>query len=85
MVDPERSRQARRAALIRWSRTSTAQGAKTGLKAQEALDAKLMEEIDPAGELAPAEAARRLKQARRAHFIDLANKSAKARKKATTD
>lgn len=80
-VDPERSRRARRAALIRWAHTSTADASRAGRRGQAGLDARLLAEIDPDGTLPPDEAARRLARARRAHFIDLAGRSAKARRR----
>jgi hypothetical protein len=51
----------------------------------EALNARLLAEIDPAGQLAPEERERRLSFARRAHYAGLALKSATTRtKKAST-
>lgn len=47
----------------------------------EALNAKLLAEIDPDGSLTPEERARRLAFARRAHYTQLALKSAAARRR----
>jgi len=40
--------------------------------------------VDPTGQLAPAERARRAENAKRAYFIELALKSARARRKTTS-
>ena len=61
------------------SRVTSAPGRKA---AALALDARLLAEIDPDGNLPEAERARRLECARKAHFSRLALKSAKARGKA---
>jgi len=47
----------------------------------EALNARLLAEIDPDGSLSPDDRARRLEFARRAHYASLALKSAAARRR----
>jgi hypothetical protein len=47
---------------------------------QDALNRRLLAEIDPENKLPPEERARRLEYARKAHFASLAWKSAKARR-----
>jgi hypothetical protein len=60
------------------SRVVSAPGRKA---AAEALDARLLQDIDPENQLSEAERSRRLEHARRAHFLSLALKSAQTRKK----
>ncbi len=74
----ERSMQARLAAHTSWSRTSDA-SARTK-PARDAFCERFEIEVDPNGELDPAERARRAAHARKAHFLRLALASAKARR-----
>lgn len=64
----ERSRNARRAALIRWSREDPAPQGKI---AQAGLLAKFEREVDPDGELDAGERRRRAECARRAFMIEI--------------
>ena len=82
MTPAERSQAARRAALIRWSRAGEDGGRAQGAAGQAGLTRKLLEQIDPDGTLSPHVRAQRLEQARRAHFIGMAQ--AKARKRAAS-
>jgi len=82
MTPVERSRAARRAALIRWSRAGVDGGRRQGEAGQAGLTRKLLFEIDPDRILPPHILEKRLEQARRAYFIGLAQ--ARRRKNATS-
>jgi len=82
MTAAERSQAARRAALIRWSRAGEDGGRRQGAAGQAGLTRKLLDEVDPDRSLPAHVRTKRLEQARRAHFIGLAQ--AKARKRAAS-
>lgn len=71
-----RSEAARIAALTRWSREDARAGT---AKARERWARRFSVQVDPNGELDPAERSRRAHRAMRAHMLKLAVKSAKAR------
>ena len=81
MQDTERSLRARiggyRMHALYDTKTVSAPGRKA---AAASLDGRLLAEVDPDGELSPAERERRLKLARKAHFTKLAYLSARARR-----
>jgi len=78
-LTPEQRRlRAQIAAHIRWSREDPTANA---VRAQAGLVARFEREIDPDGTLEPAERARRVESARKAHMKRLALKSAKARRR----
>jgi hypothetical protein len=62
---------------------STVIAARARIGQTEALNSRLLAEIDPDGSLAPAERDRRLSFARRAYYAQLALRSATARAKRT--
>lgn len=69
---------ARAMAHEKWSRVEDRSAAtKPG---RDAADARFEREVDPDGTLPPAERARRVESARRAHFTRLAMKSVEARR-----
>ncbi len=70
---------ARSAALKSWSQTTDP--AKRTSKARTKFLERFEREVDPDGTMPAAERARRAEQARRAYFLDLADKSAQARRK----
>lgn len=72
----ERSQNARRAALIRWSRESPAQNAARG---QAGLLKKFEKEVDPDGVLPEKERQRRAECRRRVHMIELSQMAVEAR------
>lgn len=77
MLTPEqRSQNARIAALTRWAHEDPAANAERG---QDGLTRRFEREVDPDNTLPPAERARRVECARRAHFLKLARLSAQAR------
>lgn len=76
LTPEERRLRAQIAANTRWSREDPIPNATRG---QAGLIAKLEREVDPDGSLPPAERARRVENARRAHFQRLAFQSARAR------
>lgn len=77
-LTPEQRRlRAQIAANTRWSREDSSVQARRG---QAGLTAKFEREVDPDGALPPAERARRVEAARRAHMQTLALKSSRARK-----
>lgn len=78
----ERSLRARKAALTRWSRTSTADAS---AQASQRIHDRFLSLVDPDGTLDEAERTRRADQAKRAHFAGLALKSAQARRKSAGD
>lgn len=67
------------AAHTSWARTED-RAARTQ-RGREAFDARFEREVDPDGVLEPAERARRAAHARKAYFLRLALKSAKARRR----
>jgi hypothetical protein len=69
------------AANTRWSREDPTPNA---VRAQAGLVARFEREVDPDGVLPPAERARRVESARKAHMQRLALLSAKARSKGST-
>ena len=76
-LTPEQRRlRAQIAANARWSREDPAPNAARG---QAGLTAKFEREVDPDGSLPPAERARRVEAAKRAHFQRLAFASSRAR------
>lgn len=78
-LTPEQRRlRAQIAANTRWSREDPAVNA---VRAQAGLTARFEREVDPDGTLPPAERARRVEAARKAHFQRLALKSAQARQR----
>ena len=78
-LTPEQRRlRAQIAAHIRWSREDPTANA---VRAQAGLVARFERQVDPAGTLEPAERARRVESARKAHMKRLALKSAKARRR----
>ena len=76
----ERSLTASIAAHESWRRTTDPVGRTA--PARRAFDERFAREVDPAGTLDPAERARQAAHARKAYFLRLALKSAKARRKA---
>lgn len=74
----ERSLQARIASNISWAST-TNRSARTA-PARAAFNERFERQVDPHGILLPAERARRAENARKAHFQQLALKSARARR-----
>jgi hypothetical protein len=76
----EASLHARIAALERWAKTEDRVAATAPARA--GLNARFEREVDPKGELDPAELARRVEAKRRAHFTRLALKSAQSRRQA---
>jgi hypothetical protein len=78
-LTPEQRRlRAQIAAHIRWSREDPTANA---VRAQAGLVARFERQVDPDGTLEPAERARRVESARKAHMKRLALKSAKARRR----
>lgn len=77
---PNRHLQARVAAHTRWANTPEDERALATEKAREAFEARFERQVDPEGVLPPAERARRAEHARKAYFLGLALKSAKARR-----
>lgn len=81
MSTPEqRTRLARLAAHTRWAYEDRVAGTAPARRGFEARFEKL---VDPDGVLDPAERARRAESARKAHFIRMSEKAAKARRKAS--
>jgi hypothetical protein len=78
MTPAQRSLQARMASHESWARTTDA-SARTAPGRKAFLD-RFEKQVDPAGELPPAERARRAEHARKAYFARLALKSARARR-----
>ena len=76
----ERVMRARLAAHTRWAQESDPAAATA--KARQAFMDRFEREVDPNGDLDPAERARRGESARKAHFTRLALKSAQARRQA---
>jgi len=76
----EASLNGRIAALERWAKTDDRSAAT--LPARKGLQARFEREVDPDGELDPAERAHRAGIARRAYFTRLALKSARSRRAA---
>jgi hypothetical protein len=74
----EASLRARIAAYERWARTADRTAATAA--ARRGLEARFEREVDPAGELDPAERARRVDAKRKAHFARLALLSAQVRR-----
>ncbi|WP_247603288.1 hypothetical protein [Gordonia paraffinivorans] len=79
-LDHERVLRAQIAAHESWANT-TDRAARTA-PARRALLDKFEQQVDPNGELSPAERTRRAEHARKAHFKRLALKSAQARRRA---
>ena len=75
----ERTLRMRSNAYLSWAKT--ADPAKRLRPAWDAFDARFARQVDPDGTLEPADRARRAAAARRAYFLELARKSAKARRK----
>ena len=75
----ERTLRARLAAAESWART--ADPSERTAPARAAFLGKFERQVDPNGELTPEERARRAEHAKRAHFLRLALRSAKARRK----
>lgn len=78
MSPAERSMRSRLAAHRSWANTDDP-AARTQ-PAREASMARFERQVDPEGLLAPAERQRRAEHARKAYFLELALKSAKARR-----
>lgn len=78
LTPEQRTQRARLAALTRWSREDPSTNAARG---QAGLLARFEREVDPNGELAPAERLRRAEAARRAHMVRLAFRSSRIRSK----
>lgn len=76
LTPEQRSQRAKIAAHIRWSKEDPAPNAARG---QAGLTARFEREVDPDGTLPPAERARRVESARKAHFARMAFQSARAR------
>jgi hypothetical protein len=76
--DPLVSARARKAAYAMLARHDVHV---TSLPGREAFLARFERDVDPEGKLLPAERARRAEMAKKAYFIDLAIKSAEARRK----
>lgn len=75
----ERSLQARMAAHASWAKT--ADPAARTAAARKAAMARFDRQVDPDGTMEPAERARRAAHARKAYYLELARKSAMARRK----
>lgn len=67
------------AAHTRWAHTADRQAATAPARA--GFDARFEREVDPKGELSPAERARRAESAKKAYFLRLAAKSAETRRR----
>lgn len=80
MEPNERVLRARLAAHTRWAQESDPAAATA--KARQAFMDRFEREVDPEGDMDPAERARRAESARKAHFTRLALKSARARRRA---
>lgn len=78
----DRAMRARIAAHRSWA--NTADPAARTKPARDAMLARFVREVDPDGVLSPADRARRAEQAKRAHFVALALKSAQARRRRCT-
>jgi hypothetical protein len=79
LTPTERSLRARLAAHASWANTRD-RSTRTAPARRAAMD-RYERQVDPKGELAPGERARRAEQAMRAHMTRLAYKSAKARRR----
>lgn len=79
LSEEERTLRAQIAAHESWART-TDRSARTAPARKAMLD-KFEHQVDPDGALPPAERAKRAEHARKAHFLKLALKSAKARRR----
>lgn len=78
-LTPElRSQRARVAAYSRWARYDAREGTQA---ARDAFHQRFIEQVDPTGELPPAERERRATAAMKAYMASLSFKSAKARSK----
>jgi hypothetical protein len=78
-LSPEqRALRARLAAYERWSRTSDTTAATAAMR--QAFRDRFERQVDPDGTLPVEERARRAEQARRAHFLRMALKSAQVRR-----
>ena len=82
LTPSERSLRARVAAHVSWANTRD-RSARTAAARRAAMD-RYEQQVDPDGELHPAERARRARHAMRAHMTRLAYKSAQARRKRTS-
>lgn len=82
LTPSERSLRARLAAHVSWANT-TDRSARTAAARRAAMD-RYERQVDPVGELHPAERAVRARHAMRAHMTRLAYKSARARRKRVT-
>lgn len=76
LTPAQRKLRAQIAANTRWSREDPAPGAARG---QAGLLARFEREVDPDNTLPPAERARRVESAKKAHFARLALRSARVR------
>lgn len=74
----ERRLRAQAAAHARWAKDPDRTG--NALRGQQGLLARFERQVDPDGELAPAERARRAESARKAHMASLAARSIKVRR-----
>jgi hypothetical protein len=79
----EASLRGRIAALERWARTDDRAAATAPARA--GLTARFERDVDPTGELDPAERARRVAAKRKAHFARLALLSAQSRRRAAAE
>jgi hypothetical protein len=82
LTPAERTLRARRAAHVRWSKHDSHAHA---AKMREGLERRFFDQVDPNRSLPEGERRRRAEQARKAHYTDLAYKSARARRKAAED
>jgi hypothetical protein len=79
LTPEQRSLRSRIAAHTRWSTTTDRRGATAA--ARRGFDERFEREVDPEGTLDPAMRAKLAENARRAHFLRMAAKSAKVRAK----
>lgn len=79
----ERSLRAKIAANVSWSQTSD-RSARTA-NARKAMLDKFEQQVDPEGKLPPSERAKRAANARRAHYQQLAFRSARSRRRQAGD
>jgi hypothetical protein len=74
----ERSMRARAAAYAKWAQTDTGEGT---VAARAAFLDRFERQVDPAGILPEPERVRRARSARKAYMLDLARRSAQARRR----
>lgn len=81
MTPAERKLQAQLAANTRWSRAGSAERSAQGRALRDGFVARFERQVDPDGELLPAERAKRAESAMRAHMALLALASVRKRRR----